>query len=207
MTAAQWGAPFIFSSDSSLSLLEQKRELRKHMRRSRRSLSIRQQQQAAQNLKRQLNQTSHFKFAKHIALYLASDGEVNTELAIQQAWQKGQVVYLPVLDPIRKGFLWFVEYSPTSRMRTNRFGIAEPDPKYNRRVKSRFLQVVAFPLVAFDAHGNRLGMGGGFYDRSFEFCRKPGVKPKLFGFAHQCQQVESLPTEPWDIQLAGVIAS
>lgn len=131
---------------------------------------------------------------------------MNTLAAIKQAWGNGQKVYLPVLDPIRKGFLWFVEYKANSRMRNNRFGIPEPDPRFNKRIKPRFLQAIGLPLVAFDATGNRLGMGGGFYDRSFEFCRQAGTKPKLFGLAHYCQQVENLPVESWDIQLKEIIS-
>jgi 5-formyltetrahydrofolate cyclo-ligase len=189
-----------------LSTLERKRQLRRLMRRARRNLSDREQQQAAKSLSRKLSQNPHFKFAKRIALYLANDGEVDTHLAIQQAWQRGQSIYLPVLNPLRKGFLWFVEYRPDSPMRTNRFGIEEPDPKFNKRIASRFLHTVGLPLVAFDSQGNRLGMGGGFYDRSFEFCRQPGTKPKLFGLAHQCQQVETLPMESWDIQLEDIVS-
>ncbi|NRA23482.1 MAG: 5-formyltetrahydrofolate cyclo-ligase [Oleispira sp.] len=177
------------------------------MRQTRRKLSRREQQQAANILSRKLSQNPSFKFATRIALYLANDGEVNTQLAIQQAWQRGQTIYLPTLHPIRKGFLWFVEYRPNSPMRTNRFGITEPDPKHNKRIAPRFLQVVGLPLVAFDSQGNRLGMGGGFYDRSFEFCRQAGTKPKLFGLAHQCQQVEALPLESWDIQLEDIISA
>jgi 5-formyltetrahydrofolate cyclo-ligase len=176
------------------------------MRAARRNLSKRQQQQAATTLQQKLSQDSNFKYAKSIALYLANDGEVNTDLTIQQAWQRGQHVYLPMLDPIRKGFLWFVEYKPNSRMRKNRFGIAEPDPRFNRRINPKFLHTVGLPLVAFDSAGNRLGMGGGFYDRSFEFCRQQGIKPKLFGLAHRCQQVDTLPMENWDIQLKGIIS-
>ncbi len=131
---------------------------------------------------------------------------MNTLAAIKQAWGNGQKVYLPVLDPIRKGFLWFVEYKANSRMRNNRFGIPEPDPRFNKRIKPRFLHAIGLPLVAFDATGNRLGMGGGFYDRSFEFCRQAGTKPKLFGLAHCCQQVENLPVESWDIQLKEIIS-
>jgi 5-formyltetrahydrofolate cyclo-ligase len=195
------------SSEDPSSLLQRKRQLRRLMRQTRRKLSRREQQQAANILSRKLSQNSSFKFATHIALYLANDGEINTQLAIQQAWQRGQTIYLPTLNPIRKGFLWFVEYRPNSPMRTNRFGITEPDPKHNKRIAPRFLQVVGLPLVAFDSQGNRLGMGGGFYDRSFEFCRQAGTKPKLFGLAHQCQQVEALPLESWDMQLEDIISA
>lgn len=207
MTAAQWGAPIIISADTQLSTLQKKRQLRAQMRNTRRSLSAIDRKHASIRLQQQLNQNPNFKYAKRIALYLPNDGEVDTHLAIKQAWKNGQTVYLPVLDPVRKGFLWFVEYKANSIMRDNRFGIAEPDIKFNRRVSAKFIQAVGLPLVAFDDQGNRLGMGGGFYDRSFEFCRQAGMKPKLFGLAHKCQRVNILPTESWDIQLAGIIAS
>ena len=201
------GSSIIISADTQPSTLQQKRQLRSQMRNIRRNLSTRQQNHAATRLKQLLSQNPSFKYAKRIALYLPNDGEVDTRLAIKQAWKNGQTVYLPVLDPIRKGFLWFVEYKANSQMRNNRFGIAEPDLRFNSRISPRFIQVVGLPLVAFDKQGNRLGMGGGFYDRSFEFCHQSATKPKLFGLAHQCQQVDKLPTESWDIQLAGIIAS
>lgn len=158
-------------------------------------------------MQHQLSQNPSFKYAKRIALYLPNDGEVDTHLAIKQAWKRGQSVYLPVLDPVRKGFLWFIEYKTSSKMRKNRFGIYEPDARFNKRVSAKFIQAVGLPLVAFDDEGNRLGMGGGFYDRSFEFCRQQGTKPKLFGLAHQCQRVDHLPTESWDIRLSGIIVN
>ena len=196
------------SVDYQRSALQKKRQLRSQMRRARQQLSKRKQQRAALRLKHQLSQNPAFKYAKRIALYLANDGEVGTQLAIEQAWLEGKEVYLPVLDPIRKGHLWFLNYSPTSKMIKNRFGIAEPDPKFNKRIHAKFLNTVGLPLVAFDRQGNRLGMGGGFYDRTFEFCRtEGGVKPKLFGLAHTCQEAHDLPTESWDIQLSHIIAS
>lgn len=197
----------VIPADNKPSTLQLKKQLRSQMRQTRRQLSNRQHQQAALRLKRQLNQNPAFKFAKRIALYLPNDGEVETKIVIQQAWKDGKEVYLPVLDPIRKGFLWFIEYKANSRMKKNRFGIAEPDPKFNKRIHPQFLQIVGLPLVAFDRQGNRLGMGGGFYDRTFEFCRREGVKPKLFGLAHRCQEAEKLPTESWDIQLSDIIAN
>ena len=194
------------SVDHQSSPLQKKRLLRSQMRKARQQLSRREQQQAALRLKYRLNQTPAFKYANRIALYLPNDGEVDPRLTIELAWKEGKEVYLPVLDPLRKGHLWFIQYSPKSRMKKNRFGIEEPDLRFNKRMQAKFLEAVGLPLVSFDRHGNRLGMGGGFYDRTFEFCRTEGVKPKLFGLAHRCQEVDELPTENWDIQLSGVIS-
>ena len=62
------------------------------------------------------------------------------------------------------------------------------------------------PLVGFDRRGRRLGMGGGFYDRTFAFSRiRPRLAPKLIGLAHDLQRVQQLPVEPWDVPLHGVV--
>ena len=59
--------------------------------------------------------------------------------------------------------------------------------------------------MAFDPRGNRLGMGGGFYDRAFaRVLRARPLRPRLVGLAHGFQQVDSLPAEPWDIPLDAI---
>ncbi len=65
------------------------------------------------------------------------------------------------------------------------------------------LDVLITPLVAFDEQGQRLGMGGGFYDRTLQNWRDIGLQP--VGYAHDCQGVERLPVEEWDIPLPAVI--
>jgi 5-formyltetrahydrofolate cyclo-ligase len=66
------------------------------------------------------------------------------------------------------------------------------------------IDIIFTPLVAFDAEGNRLGMGGGFYDRTLENWQQTG-RPFPVGLAHDCQQVEMIPTEIWDIPLPALI--
>ena len=62
------------------------------------------------------------------------------------------------------------------------------------------------PLVGFDAAGNRLGMGGGFYDRTLAFMQRvPRPSPVLIGVAHQCQQEAQLPAAAWDIPLQLIV--
>jgi len=91
----------------------------------------------------------------------------------------------------------------------NRFGIAEPCPRFAAQRRNRLpawaLDTLIVPLVGFDQHANRMGMGGGFYDRSLAFMRRPGPAPTLIGVAHSCQQVDTLPVEPWDINLSACV--
>ena len=117
------------------------------------------------------------------------------------AYADGKSCYLPVLRRFPKAQLGFVKVAPDSRLHRHRFGMKEP--KFGRRLFIYQLDVVCMPLVGFDDKGNRLGMGGGFYDRSLAHHKNPRLI-KL-GLAHDCQQVDVLPTNTWDIALTGVL--
>lgn len=182
-----------------------RQQLRQQMRLQRRALTPLQQRQAADRLCRQLSRHPEFIRAERLAFYLASDGEISPQPLIELALSMGKQCYLPVLHPIRHNRLWFVRFRPGCRMQRNRFGIEEPHDKLNPRVPAWSLDLVLLPLVAFDPQGGRLGMGGGFYDRSFAFkTRQTRRSPILIGLAHELQKVERLALASWDIPLAGV---
>ncbi|ACE83671.1 5-formyltetrahydrofolate cyclo-ligase [Cellvibrio japonicus] len=176
--------------------------LRARLRARRRSLSPQEQQQAALLLVRQLLKMPQLLRAQHIALYSANDGEIDPEPLARQLWKMGKHTYLPVLRPDKPRELWFVAYGPDTPLTPNRFGIAEPDFRQAHRLPPHLLDMALMPLVGFDRQGTRLGMGGGFYDRTFAFKQqKPKGKPYLVGLAHSCQEEESLATASWDIPL------
>ncbi|MCK4710876.1 MAG: 5-formyltetrahydrofolate cyclo-ligase, partial [Gammaproteobacteria bacterium] len=147
----------------------------------------------------------HFRQVQHIAFYLAEDGEISTEFAILKAWKQKKQVYLPVLSPFANE-LFFAPYTNKTRMKLNRFGIAEPAVAVNKCKRAHQLQLIFMPLVGFDIKGNRLGMGGGFYDRSLHFRRhqQKWRSPKLIGLAHECQKSDKIPVEDWDIAIDGI---
>ena len=90
-------------------------------------------------------------------------------------------------------------------MRINRFRLPEPDVPDEIMLAPRELDLVLAPLVVFDANCNRIGMGGGYYDRSFEFRRTTDIdRPTLIGVAHELQRVDALQPEPWDGRLDAV---
>ncbi len=181
-------------------------ELRKHLRRKRRALSFEQQQQASEQLALNLLKHPDLHRARHIGIYLANDGEIDPHLYIDLARRKGIHFYLPILHPIYPGKLVFSPYFDGIQLSANRFGIPEPPFPRSRRRPAWALDAVLFPLVGFDENGGRLGMGGGFYDRTFAFSRlRPGMAPKLIGLAHDFQKVKVLPIEPWDVPLHGVV--
>lgn len=151
-----------------------------------------------------LRQSQAFQSAQHVAIYHTHDGEISTELLIEDLILRKKILYLPVLHPFKKGHLVFVRIDKNTKMKKNRFGILEPVFSLEKTLNPAFLHWVCMPLVAFDAAGNRLGMGGGFYDRTFAFVRTSRVKPKLVGLAYELQKYASLPAESWDIPLAAI---
>ncbi len=180
-------------------------QLRQLVRQRRQALSPEQQQLAAEALVLQFITQPQLANLQHIALYLSNDGELDTAPLIQALWQQGKSVYLPILHPYKTGFLVFQQYSPDTPMTQNKFGIAEPELDATKVKALPELELIGLPLVAFDQQGNRMGMGGGFYDRTLAnavFCQPA---PLLAGLAHQCQQVDQVPTEPWDVPLNFVL--
>lgn len=177
--------------------------IRKQIRQARQQLSAAEQQQAAHRLCQQFLSLPELTSSQHIAIYLHNDGEIATTNLIHALWQLGKAVYLPVLHPFTPGFLLFQRYQPYTEMTHNKFGIAEPRLAC-QQVKCLFeLDMVLTPLVAFDSDGQRIGMGGGFYDRTF--AKQPLVQQRMIGLAHDCQRVENIPAEIWDLPLPVVV--
>ncbi len=181
-------------------------EQRKQLRAKRNALSDAERLKHSVSVCRELARQPLFRTGRHIAAYLPADGEVETAPLIELAWRLGKQVYLPVLVPYRANRLWFARYEPGSLLVKNRFGIAEPANVHRQRIAAQALDLVLAPLVGFDHNGHRLGMGGGFYDRSFAYLlhRKYWCKPRLVGLAYDFQQLPRLSARPWDVPLTAV---
>ncbi|NJM11104.1 MAG: 5-formyltetrahydrofolate cyclo-ligase [Synechococcaceae cyanobacterium SM1_2_3] len=156
---------------------------------------------------RQLNNWPVFAAARRIAGYWPCNGELDPLPLLERAWAADQQVFLPVLSDNPPQSLRFAAYRLRRRSRRNRFNIPEPDIAPSEWLEPSALDLVLTPLVAFDLSGNRLGMGGGFYDRSFAFRRDYSLnqQPYLLGLAYQFQQVPVLQRQPWDVPLDAVV--
>ncbi|SFC75556.1 5-formyltetrahydrofolate cyclo-ligase [Pseudoalteromonas denitrificans] len=181
-------------------------EIRDLVRKKRNALTQKEQKLAAETIKLNLSQVVNgYKNAK-IALYLSNDGELNTAKLIELIQKDNHEIYLPVLHPFKSGNLLFQKYEKNSPMKANRYGIFEPELNCSHVCPVSELDIIFTPLVAFDDSGNRLGMGGGFYDRTLaKFYRENWQKPQLIGIAHNCQKVDKLPIESWDVPLKTII--
>ncbi|CZF83766.1 putative 5-formyltetrahydrofolate cyclo-ligase [Grimontia celer] len=180
-------------------------ELRKTTRAKRQSLTDDEQRHAATDLLSHFQQADSILNAQRIALYLSVDGELDTQPLIEHCWREGKDVYLPVIHPFSKGHLLFLHYHHKSTLVPNRYGILEPKLSVLDVLPAYQLDVICTPLVAFDKSGQRLGMGGGYYDRTLAPWYESGRGAKPIGIAHDCQQVDDLPVEAWDVPLPEIL--
>jgi 5-formyltetrahydrofolate cyclo-ligase len=181
-----------------------RQQLRQQVRARRQQLSQSQQQQASEDLAQQLSGHQILQQANKVAIYLTNDGELDPMTLISALWQQGKEIYLPRLHPFSPGNLLFLRYEQDSTMVANKYGINEPKLDVTTVCPVAQLDIIFTPLVAFDAAGNRMGMGGGYYDRTLSGW-SPTKGPYPIGLAHDCQLVERLPTETWDIPLPEIV--
>lgn len=190
--------------------MEYRKALRQEIRIKRLQLSTIAQQKQALLLREKLVCQINVTQTKHVAIYLANDGEIETMPFIEWCWQQKISVYLPVIHPFSKGQLLFLAFTKTTNLVKNEYGILEPKLDVRRIIELSKLDIIYTPLVAFDPHGNRLGMGGGFYDRTLacwyrQYEKNKQAKPFPIGLAHDCQLVDKIPNEIWDIPLPKII--
>lgn len=188
----------LFSSRS-----ERRQTLRQTVRQHRRALSADEQHQFALQAAQRMLTLPQVTQAKTVALFLSFDGELDTMPLIRALWKANKAVYLPVLHPFSCGNLLFLRYSETTPLVRNRLKIMEPQLDVRQVLPLSQLDVLVTPLVVFDSEGQRLGMGGGFYDRTMQNWQQHRFYP--VGLAHDCQWVPELPAETWDIPLPAVV--
>lgn len=177
-------------------------QLRRDIRHRRRQLGMGAQCRSARKLANRIRQLDVYRNSNAIALYLASDGEISCQFLLSQAWKDGKKCYLPVIAPGPIPAMRFIQYTPVTPLVMNRYKI--PEPKSGAVLKAQGLDLVITPLVAFDSQSNRIGMGGGYYDRTFAF-RGKSPRPVLLGVAHRLQKVNSIKPQPWDVSLDRVV--
>lgn len=184
-----------------------KAELRRTLSAKRRALTYLEQQQAARTLAINAARTRLFHVSRRIACYMPHDGEIDPTLLLERVWKMNKLAFLPVLSRSSHDRLWFAPATRDMKLRTNRYGIPEPQVKAEQLIRAQTLDLIFVPLLGIDAKGNRLGRGAGFYDRSLEFLRYRDYlrKPHLLGLAHDFQRVTDVPADAWDIPLDGVV--
>jgi 5-formyltetrahydrofolate cyclo-ligase len=185
------------------SLQPSKSDLRKRIREERVRLGREQRQAWDSAINSQLLDYAERERPHVVAAFMAFDGEPDLSPALAQLEQLGVRLALPVVSEAPgRADICFRQWTPDSKMQANRFGI--PEPVGTLDIHMGEIDLVLVPLVAWDANGGRLGMGASFYDRLFQPLAGHR-RPFRLGVAYQLQQVERIPTDPWDIRLHGVL--
>jgi 5-formyltetrahydrofolate cyclo-ligase len=169
--------------------------LRQQLRQRRRDIPAAQRLAAAEQLADALLALPFAPTHGHVAGYWALDGEI----ALHR-WQMRLPDTATYCLPVLAGeTLRFAPWRPGQPLTANRFGIPEPDIALDDTLAPEQMTLVVAPLVGFDAQCRRLGMGGGWYDRSFAFRQQRPAPPWLAGVGFAAQQVDGLPVQPWDV--------
>ena len=178
--------------------------LRRSLRRQRRQVSVYQQRQSEQQVLHQLKQLPAFKAAQHIGIYLDAFGEIHTKKIIQLCFQLQKNVYLPRICAMNQHLYW-VRISANQlharRFYLHRLGMFEPMQSRGKLVHQ--LDLLIMPLLACDATGTRLGMGGGYYDKTLS---RAVTQPFRLGLAHEFQFIaDKLARQAWDQPLDALL--
>lgn len=182
--------------------MKKKADIRAHYLRIRNETNEAYRQQAAITAAALLTEHPAFKKSEHIACYCAHNNEFETLPTIQAIWRAEKKCYLPVLCEGK--VLGFVRYVEGDELEMNQFGILEPFD-FSRKIPLEKLDIIIMPLVAYDSHGRRLGMGGGYYDRTLAYMHGNHHKPHLLGLAYASQHIDELPFDSWDVKMHSII--
>ena len=189
---------------------QQSYALRQSLRIERRHLSKMKQHQHAQRITQRIVHSRLYKHSRHIALYLSADGEVDLSFLINKLHGHCKKCYLPVIISRQHAIMYFAPYEKHTRLKKNCFGILEPVFQKKQLKTALQMDLVMAPLVGFDEQGNRMGMGGGYYDRALQHLKSSAakssfLKPKFVGIAHELQGVKKLEAHSWDIALNAIV--
>lgn len=182
-------------------------DIRKQIRRQRQQLNEAQRHAASLAISANLVRTPLFRQSRRIAGFIANDGEPDLDPLMERAWAQHKELHLPIIGLPNLNRLWFGRYEAGDTLMPNRFRIPEPVLALHEATPPWGLDLVLMPLVAFDPQGNRLGMGKGYYDRTFSFLRqrRHWRKPHLVGIAYEFQKFGQLPFQPWDVPLDAIV--
>ena len=170
---------------------------------ARRSMSVEERDAASSIISEKVIRSHEFFAARTIACYLPMTDEVDPSRVIDRAWRAKKCVFCPVIE--YRGNMVFKSLDRDTSLQRSNFGLWEPVD--GDIITAKQLDLVVTPLVAFDKNNNRIGMGGGYFDRYFAFLkqRKRWLRPKMIGVAFDCQKIEIIEPNPWDIPLYSVI--
>ena len=188
-------------------MISDKEKIRTKKKLARSKLSEKYINTSSKSICEYLLKSSHYKNSTKIGCYVSTRYEVQTESIISSIHEDEKELFLPKIKPNSE--MDFVQTGKKTQFNRNKYGIKEPESNYIS-IESK-LDLVVVPLIAFDVNKNRIGMGGGYYDRKFEKLNTneydiKNREPILIGLGFDCQKTEEIKTEKWDVKLTSVIS-
>lgn len=175
-----------------------KKELRKEIIKKRDELDCTEKTIKDKKIIEKLKDTKEYKEAKGIFVYIGFGSEINTKILIEDALGDGKEVCVPKV--IKKDMV-FIKINSLENLVTSSYGILEPvGDKNNFNVDN--LGLIIMPGLAFDKQGNRLGYGGGYYDK---FLSNNKINVKKIALAYDFQILDKVPSEEHDIKVDSII--
>lgn len=172
---------------------------------ARRQLTTSYREFASDRICESIRTSRRFRTARAVALYWPMPDEVDVLHLIDCVGTRSCRVFLPVVK--KNKTLGFAEVTADTQLRRNQYGIPEPDFAQGAEISPRLLDLVVTPLSAFDDSQNRVGMGGGYYDKTFAFRRhrRNWQRPRLIGVAFDVQRVAPITMNRWDVRIDAIV--
>ena len=181
------------------------KKLRQHLQQQRKSVSGFEHQRAQQQVFQRLIRLKKFQQAHKVGIYLHAFGEVHTRQIIEYCFKQHKQVYLPMICTMNQQLRWVkISQRQYRNQRFSHHALGMQEPMASRGVHVSHLDLLILPLLACDLLGTRIGMGGGFYDKTLASSRYH--RPFRLGLAHHFQLVpQRLIREKWDQPLDGLL--
>ena len=184
-------------AEDTFSGIGMRQDLRREMKAVRSRLSVAEKMSAAEAVAQHV--LAHLpNTGGYLAGYWATGGELPLHI-LQMRLPTDWIWCLPIVQPDRQ--LLFAPWRTGDELATNRYGIPEPDLEPNSCLAPEAMAQVLLPLLAYTRKGQRLGMGGGYYDASFAFRQQYSSPPLLIGIGYACQEIAALDSQDWDVRL------
>ena len=185
-------------------VLQKKKEiLRKRILTRLRNQKEEQRKKRSRKVLKRLFALKEFKDSFAVLFYASFDGEVDTFEMIKQAMKLGKKIGLPRILKGKKQFIPMIVADLGRDLEKGPYGIRQPR-KTCQRLDFKDIDLVVVPGNAFDSHNNRLGRGGGFYDR---FLKKIPQRIPTVGLAFNFQILDKLPTQKHDSCVSRVVSN
>ncbi|MEE3003188.1 MAG: 5-formyltetrahydrofolate cyclo-ligase [Pseudomonadota bacterium] len=182
----------------------QKSEIRKNILNVRLTLRQDELNISQDRLISKINNKKNFMQSTNVGIYWPVKNEVDPTKLLTQ--KNNKIFYLPRLRKDKK--LDFIRYTSTTKLIRNKYGIFEPLVENEDIISAQELDCVLVPTIAIDNNGNRIGSGGGYYDRTFHFKKNfPTARPYLISLIYEFQLIEHIHSEKHDVKCDDMIIS